>query len=220
MPVSSRPRAVLFDVEGVIAHPDLDALRRGYEAIWPGLRLEDVETARDGPALYPLWERYSTGTIEPRAYWRAVLESLGRPADDARLDALAKVLERAWWADVDPAILDIADAVRAASGGRVKVGLLSNSCADHDAALAAFAPRFDAACFSHRVGRRKPDAAAYLGAASALGVEPRDIVFVDDRVRNTAAAERLGMTTVHFAGADALREALLALGLLDPAPVP
>lgn len=222
---ADRPQAVLFDVEGVIVHPDVDALDRGYASLWPGLQLAEVEAARDTPALYPLWERYSIGALDSRSYWRAVIESLGRTADDVRLDALAELLARAWWADVDPAILALVDALKAspAAGGPLRVGLLSNSCADHDTALAAFAPRFDAACFSHRVGRRKPDAAAYLGAAEALGVEAEFILFIDDRVRNTAAAERVGMATIVFTDAEALRETLLARGLiasLDAARVP
>lgn len=220
MSASSRPQAVLFDVEGVIVHPDDDALAHGFATIWPGLRHDDVEAARDGAALYPLWERYSIGAIDGRTYWRAVIEALGRPVDDVRLDALAGVLSRAWWADVDPEILALVDALRASASGRTKVGLLSNSCADHESALGAFAPRFDVACFSHRVGRRKPDAGAYLGAAAALGVAPEDVLFVDDKVRNTAAAERVGMATIVFAGAEALREAFEARGLLDAARVP
>ncbi len=217
-----RPLAVLFDVEGVIAHPDDDVLAHGFATLWPGLRRDEVEAARDGAALYPLWERYSIGAIDGRSYWRAVIESLGRTADDGRLDALAELLSRAWWAEIDPEILALVDALRAAPApdGPMKVGLLSNSCADHDTALASFAPRFDAACFSHRVGRRKPDAAAYLGAAAALGVAPERILFVDDRVRNTAAAERAGMATVVFTTVAALREALMAHGLLDAARVP
>jgi FMN phosphatase YigB (HAD superfamily) len=66
---------------------------------------------------------------------------------------------------------------------------------------------------SFETGLRKPDAAAYTEAVRALGVSPRDCLFIDDRASNCAAAERVGMDAVVFEGADALREALRLRGL-------
>ncbi len=209
----SRPGAVLFDVEGVLVHPDPDALDRGFASLWPGLTLDAVDAARASGALYPAWERYSIGALDGPAYWRIVLESLGRPVDDARLDALAAVLRTAWWARPDPAMFALVAELRASEPG-LRLGILSNSCADHDDALAGFADRFDAVCFSHRVGRRKPDRDAYLGAAEALGVAPEAVLFIDDKGRNTVAAEAAGLHAVRFTGIDALRRALAARGLL------
>ncbi len=57
---------------------------------------------------------------------------------------------------------------------------------------------------SCRTGVRKPDSEAYLGAARALGVEPGDCLFIDDRPQNCAAAERARMPAIVFENADAL----------------
>lgn len=214
----SRPLAVLFDAEGVIVHPDPAALDRGYGSIWPGLTLEAVEAARDRADLYALWERYSVGALDRAAYWTAVITALGRPADADRIAALADVLADAWWATVDPDVIALIHALR---DGRppVRIGILSNSCADQDRAAGAFAPLFDVECFSHRVGRRKPSAEAFVGAADALGVPLDAVLFIDDMERNTRAAERAGMTAIRFTGAEALRAALTARGLLESARV-
>jgi HAD superfamily hydrolase (TIGR01509 family) len=64
------------------------------------------------------------------------------------------------------------------------------------------------------VGRRKPQPAAYLEAAVALEVRPFEVVFIDDKARNTRAAEEQGMTGVVFTGAAELSAALAQLGLL------
>jgi HAD superfamily hydrolase (TIGR01509 family) len=62
---------------------------------------------------------------------------------------------------------------------------------------------------------RKPDPAAYRGAAQALGVAPSECVFIDDRAGNCRAAGKVGMATIHFAGdVPALRAELARLGLL------
>ena len=62
---------------------------------------------------------------------------------------------------------------------------------------------------SCETGFRKPDPTTYISAARVLGV-PRDaLIFVDDKKRNTHAAEQAGVPSVRFSGAVALRSAIL-----------
>lgn len=63
-------------------------------------------------------------------------------------------------------------------------------------------------------GVRKPDSAAYLGAAEALGVAPAACLFVDDREDNCAAARVVGMDAIRFEGVAALRGSLAQRNLL------
>ena len=53
---------------------------------------------------------------------------------------------------------------------------------------------------SCETGTRKPEAAAYKGAAAALGVPLGACVLVDDSATNCEAAEALGLGAVHFQG--------------------
>jgi HAD superfamily hydrolase (TIGR01509 family) len=69
---------------------------------------------------------------------------------------------------------------------------------------------------SCKTGARKPEPAAYTGAAAALGVEPARCLFVDDRGSNCKAAAEMGMGSIKFTGAAALRAALAARGLVSP----
>lgn len=68
---------------------------------------------------------------------------------------------------------------------------------------------------SCRTGVRKPSADAYLGAARALGVQPPECLFVDDREKNCAGARAVGMPAIRFESADQLRHELSVRGLLD-----
>jgi len=62
---------------------------------------------------------------------------------------------------------------------------------------------------------RKPDAAAYLGPARALGVAPEVCLFVDDREKNCSAARAVGMPAFRFQrDVPALRRELVEHGLL------
>jgi putative hydrolase of the HAD superfamily len=57
----------------------------------------------------------------------------------------------------------------------------------------------DAVVFSSEVGRRKPAPEVYLAALEAIGVEPRDALFVGDRVREDYEGPRaLGIRAVIF----------------------
>lgn len=67
---------------------------------------------------------------------------------------------------------------------------------------------------SCRTGVRKPDPRAYLGPAEALGVDPEQCLFVDDREKNCAAARAVGMPSIRFESTDHLRLALRERGLL------
>ena len=63
------------------------------------------------------------------------------------------------------------------------------------------------------LGLRKPDLAIYRRALDILGRAAERILFIDDREENTIAAERAGLKTIRFQGADALRRDLGSLGV-------
>jgi len=56
----------------------------------------------------------------------------------------------------------------------------------------------DLMLFDGEEGVAKPDARIFQLALTRLGVQPHEVVFVDDQERNVEAARRLGMYTVHF----------------------
>lgn len=67
---------------------------------------------------------------------------------------------------------------------------------------------------SCRTGVRKPDSQAYLGAAAALKVEPRECLFIDDREENVDASLAVGMDAVLKQDAEQLRHELRLRHLL------
>ncbi len=56
----------------------------------------------------------------------------------------------------------------------------------------------DLMIFDGEEGVAKPDARIYQLTLTRLGVQPDEVVFVDDKERNVDAAQQLGMHTVHF----------------------
>lgn len=106
---------------------------------------------------------------------------------------------------------------RAAAGtGRYQMLTLNNeSEALNVRRIAAFglAGIFDAFFSSCWLGVAKPARRAYQLALALSQADPAASVFIDDRVENLEPARELGMSTIHFTTAPALRAALAALGV-------
>ncbi|WP_067500532.1 HAD-IA family hydrolase [Actinoplanes sp. TFC3] len=128
-------------------------------------------------------------------YWTGVL---GAPPGG---QLLCHLVERdvSSWLHFNPASVRMLDEVHAAG---VPVSLLSNAPRelarelDRHPGLQRFAHRL----FSADLQLIKPDPAIYTKALAVLGVQASDVVFVDDRRDNIAAAAAVGMTAIHFTG--------------------
>jgi len=57
---------------------------------------------------------------------------------------------------------------------------------------------------SCEIGLTKPDPRIYQLCLDRLGLAARDTLFVDDRADNIEGAARIGLRTLHWAGADPL----------------
>jgi putative hydrolase of the HAD superfamily len=86
------------------------------------------------------------------------------------------------------------DLVRAVRAAGLRTGLLSNSWGVGAYPSHLFPGLFDAVVISAEVGMRKPEERIFQHAASLLGVDPQECVFIDDIEANVVAAEALGMT--------------------------
>ena len=81
--------------------------------------------------------------------------------------------------------------------GVVPIYALTNTNVDHmnyELEKYPVMKRFDAIFASHEMGCRKPDVEMYLQAARRAGVEPNEVLFVDDSEANVLAARRAGFT--------------------------
>jgi putative hydrolase of the HAD superfamily len=209
--------AMLFDVEGVIAHPEPSAADHRLAGLAPGFDLEALTRARNTARTYPLWEQYSVGAIGPQDYWHPILEEAGLPDTPETLAALRGAQREAWWAAIDETVLALIDTAREAAateGRRLRMGILSNSAPEHERYVVRFAGHFDAACFSHRTGYRKPDPAAYQLACAAVETPPERVLFIDDKERNVLAARKFGIHALVFSDAATLGRELADMGLL------
>jgi putative hydrolase of the HAD superfamily len=169
---------------------DLGALERAF---WP--RLSQLRPpVQDGPHLERIPELEREG-------WRALVRDvLGDAAADGPTFAALFALygTPAVWR-VEPAARS---ALRRAREAGLRTGVVSNMDARLPALLDALGlgGAFDVVVVPARCGFAKPDARIFQAALAALGVAPKEAVYVGDRERDCVGAARdAGLRGIRYA---------------------
>lgn len=103
-----------------------------------------------------------------------------------------------------------------ASGGRYRLGLLSNTNELHFEGHIRLVPEFahfDSVTVSHEVRAVKPEAAIYADSVRKLGLAPSECVFIDDIPEFAQGARDAGLHGIVYRGHGALLADLRLLGV-------
>jgi putative hydrolase of the HAD superfamily len=181
---------VMFDYGGVVSHPptpkDLTELASAVGVGVPAL----VKAYWD-------WRRaYDLADLDAKGYWRQVGRDLGRGFSGEEIGELIR-LDCASWLRLQAGTVSLIEDLAAA---RHPLALLSNApdeLADAIGGLPITA-HFGHLIFSCQLKLAKPDPRCYSRALARLGAGPDEVIFIDDRVENVAAAAALGLSAVHF----------------------
>jgi epoxide hydrolase-like predicted phosphatase len=202
--------AIAFDFGGVLTPPPA----RAFEDYARELGIPDRALA--GYFIGgEMMARLEVGAISGREFFRHVCvdaeQRYGRRIDIRRLAAAAKSAET-----LEPAMITF---VRELSA-RMPVALLTNNVSSATWRETFPFELFTVVVDSSEVGVRKPEPEIYRALIQRLGLEPAEILFVDDLPANVAGAEAVGLDGVLFTGLDALLRELAERGLPDPAGQP
>lgn len=181
-------KAVIFDFGGVMAE---EGFREGLKAI-------AIKRGLEPGAFFRLAEEliYETGYLTGRAgeadYWRAVREKTGIAGSDSELrrEILSRFILR-------PQMTDLVQRLRSSG---ITVALLSDQTdwLDEINAGSSLYPYFDHIFNSFVLGKSKRDASIFRDVASALGLSPQEMLFVDDNEGHIRRASEQGLLTIHF----------------------
>ena len=196
---------VLFDYGGVICELQSEADRARLASASGG-------PAADFEAAYWRYRLdYDRAALDVTAYWQQVAADLGRSYSGAQIAELSR-LDSASWLTLQPGTVDLITGL-AAAGQRLAV--LSNAPADVAEAVQALpvAGYFEHLVFSCDLKSAKPDPECFQAALAVLGARPAEVIFLDDRPGNVAAAAAQGMVSFQFTGAAAARADLARHGI-------
>jgi len=194
-------KAVLFDYGLVLSGPP-------DPAAWDRLKLLlNAGEAAFHEAYWKHRDAYDRGSLTAEAYWQQVAEDLHRPLNEAEIQQLIDIDTDVWTQPNQP-MIDWATALQRSG---MKTGILSNMGDAMEREILARCPwlaGFTDHTFSHRLKMAKPDPAIYQHAAEGLNVPPENILFIDDREENIAAARAAGMQAVQYTSHDAFLRAM------------
>ena len=192
-------KVILFDcMDTLVADP--------FWTVWPsffGQPLEQLfrEVRRDA------WPDFEKGLIDEQTFFDTAFVD-GRPIDAGALKA--RLFEHyAYLGGIEQLLRDLKDA-------GVEMHVLSNypvwyRMIEDKLGVSRYLPW---TFVSTHTGQRKPDAAAYTHVVDALGRDPGDLVFVDDRSSNIESAEAVGLIGHTYTDTETLRKHLGELGVL------
>jgi len=183
-------RAVIFDYGRVLSlsptEDDWFALATATE-----LPLETLQ--------HRYWEyrdTYDRKEVTAAEYWAKVA---GRELSENEITELIS-RDDAQWTRVNPDMLHLARQLKEAG---LKIAILSNMQVDMLRVMRAkfeWLSDFDVQMYSCEVGMVKPSDEIYLECARRLGIDPKQALFLDDKDKNIAGAEAVGMHSLLFEG--------------------
>ena len=182
-------RAIVFDIGGVLEiTPD-----RGVTAQWEArLHLKPGEL---DDRMRSVWNDGSIGKRSEEDVLRSLGEILGM--DEAQVDAFMQDIWDEYLGELNVELAAYFTTLRP----RYQTALLSNSfvgARSKEEQRYRFAAMTDLIIYSHEEGMRKPEQRIYELACKRLGVQPGDMIFLDDIEENVAAARELGIHAILF----------------------
>jgi putative hydrolase of the HAD superfamily len=184
---------VLFDFGMVLSGPP-DA------AAWTLMRsVAGLDEDRLHAAYWAFRHDYDRAALTGRAYWQAVAAHAGTTFDEQQVAALLTA-DVDLWTDLNLPMVEWAQRLQRAG---IRTGILSNigDCiAEGIIAKLPWLSAFYHCTWSHALFMAKPEPAIYLSTAEALNTAPANILFIDDREENVAAATALGFHAIQYTG--------------------
>lgn len=198
-------RAVIFDFGEVLCHqptPEaIDRLARMFEM--------------DSQSFFPIYLEsrgpYDRGDLLPAEYWEKFAARLGVKLDGDAI-ARARQIDLELWSQINEVMIRWLQQIHSAG---FKTAILSNMPSDMVSHLRnnfAWINHFDHHIFSAEVRSIKPEPAIYQHCIEALGVQPSEALFIDDRDANLEQARAVGIRSIRFQSVEQLRQDLQTLG--------
>jgi len=182
-------RAVVFDIGGVLEITP----RTGWEARWEGrLQLEPGGLVEQ---LRSVWLDGDVGTITEEEIEKRTGEILG--LDQAQLDEFMNDLWDEYLGTLNIELATYFAALRP----RYQTAIISNSfvgAREKEQEHYGFSDICDLIVYSHEVGIKKPNPRIFELACERLGIEPSEMVFLDDFEEAVKTARQLGIHGIIF----------------------
>jgi epoxide hydrolase-like predicted phosphatase len=180
-------RAVIFDIGGVLQ----DVRPMDFTQQWE--RRLGVGDGEIGQRTVDLWLAGNVGLIDEPRLREGLSQRLS--ITESMVDDLLDDMWRQYLGTANQGMVDCLGRLRP----RFRTGLLSNSfigAREREELAYGYSGLVDDIVYSHEVGIEKPNPRIYEIACQRLGVDPSEVVFVDDTQMAVDGAEAVGMVGI------------------------
>ena len=182
-------RAVVFDIGGVLEiTPDL-----GIDKKWE--QKLDLKPGELNQRLGNVWRGGSIGTISLEQVYTSIGEIL--QMDETQVSEFMEDLWREYLGTLNVELVEYFRSLRP----RYKTAIISNSfvgAREKEHECYRFGDLCDFIIYSHEVGLSKPDPRIFALACERLGLQPSEIIFVDDHAEVMTSAQEMGIHCIEF----------------------
>ncbi|HMH15842.1 MAG TPA: HAD family phosphatase [Edaphobacter sp.] len=199
-------QAILFDYGMVLSAPP-------DPAAWQ--RMLAITGLSDDLLHREYWANrhaYDRGDLKGHAFWYKIAEGAQIVLTPDQLAALVDA-DTDLWGQLNPPMIDWVQRLQRAG---IRTGILSNMPDAMETGLRArhsWIEAFDHHTWSHALNLAKPEPEIYRHAAEGLATPPENILFIDDRAENIAAALAAGMQAIQYTDHPTFEHEMQARGL-------
>lgn len=177
-------KAIVFDIGGVLEiTPDLGLGKKWEQKM-------NLKPGELDQRLHEVWAGGSVGTITIEQVHTQIGENIGWSAEQVN-----EFMGDMWKEYLGTLNVELANYFRSLRP-QYKTAIVSNSfvgAREKEAEAYQFDTICDFIIYSHEVGLRKPDPRIFTLACERLGLQPNEIIFVDDHADVYASAVEMGM---------------------------
>ncbi len=197
-------KAIIFDLGGVLLNIDFKKVSDSFKV----LGVDTFDEMYSQSEVNMLFENLEVGKISEDEFCNAINNHSGK-------SILSNDITTAW----NSILLDFRMESLAhlkTLKNKYKLFLLSNTNSIHLEAFnkifdksigqATFNSFFDKTYYSHEIGLRKPDAAAYLYVLNENDLLPQETLFIDDTLKNIKGAEAVGLQTIFLSDGEKIED--------------
>lgn len=182
-------KAIVFDIGGVLEiTPDL-----GLDAKWEGkLNMERGELNK---RLGDVWRDGSIGAISIEDVHTRIGEIMSWSKEQVN-----EFMDDIWREYLGTLNVELVEYFRSLRP-KYQTAIISNSfvgAREKEAEHYQFDTLCDFIIYSHEVGLRKPEPRIFKLACERLGLQPHEVIFVDDHKEVYASAQEIGMHCIEF----------------------
>lgn len=202
---------IVFDIGGVFFHQP-DDTTQDFRSL---LGLVDQALVDHTMFKSDIWNQYKRGGMSEEAYWTLLLEQLTVDTSHS-WETLCQLFDTSVKLDME--LVALAKELKKT----YNVHALSNAGVELERRLDHFelTPLFGEVINSHYVKMAKPDVEIYTYTSELIEAKPEQILFVDDKPRNTVIADDLGWNTHIYTNAQNFYTYLIEEQLLSDQLLP